>query len=179
MLGTVPEQLPVGSGVQPSFSPDGRLLAINQPGIWTNGLALWEAPTGRLHRRLPLPCAMNGVAFSPDGSLLAGGGSDQRVHLWNVATGEPLPPLDGLQEPGGSVAFSPDARTLAASDSGGAVRLWNLATRRLVATVQQQSERPPYFLMFSSSGDALLSVEYDGNVRRWPAPGFVETDASE
>ncbi|MBI5648251.1 MAG: choice-of-anchor D domain-containing protein [Ignavibacteriae bacterium] len=62
------------------------------------------------------------VAFSPDGSLLASGGSDGRVKIWSTASGALLRDLAH----GGTVhslAFARDGATLASTD-GGAVVLW-------------------------------------------------------
>ena len=68
---------------------------------------------------------VSGVAFSPDGRLLATTASwrDGTARLWDPATGEQLRTLTGHDSGFGGVAFSPDGRLLAAaataSRSGG------------------------------------------------------------
>src|ERR1700748_1008884 len=65
-----------------------------------------------------------GVAFSPDGTLLAGGYADGTIRLWHVNTGQP----DGSSWPAGravnAVAFSPDGTLLAGGYADGTIRLW-------------------------------------------------------
>jgi len=51
---------------------------------------LWNPATGRA---TGAPHGVSGVAFSPDGKLLATADGDGSVRLWNPATG---PPADGV-----------------------------------------------------------------------------------
>src|SRR5262249_55480762 len=56
--------------------------------------------------------AINAVAFSPDGTLLATGGGDHVVRLWDVATGKQRAKFKGHTRVVVAAAFAPDGRTL-------------------------------------------------------------------
>jgi Tol biopolymer transport system component len=108
------------------------------------------------------------VAYSPDGRVLATGGSDGTINLWDVATGRRSRTLSGHMGRVKGIAFSPDGRTLASGSWDKTVRLWDLATGRELRMFTG-AEKLVNSVAFSPDGRTLASASWDGTVRLWDA----------
>src|SRR5262249_5812951 len=132
---------------------------------------------GRGHRpragRPPRARMVNSVAFSPDGKLLAAGGSwDRLAEVWGWATGRRLFPVRTGGVP--RLAFSRDGRWLVTAswdDRGGrslgdTVVVWEAATGRELLNLRGQIEEV-HSVAFSPDGTRLAAGDRDGTVKVW------------
>jgi WD40 repeat protein len=74
---------------------------------------------------LRLGNGLYGLAFSPDGSLLASAGCDRTVKLWDVASGRLVKSLSHADEVM-AVAFSRDGSLLASGGYDKQIYLWGV-----------------------------------------------------
>jgi WD40 repeat protein/DNA-binding SARP family transcriptional activator/type II secretory pathway predicted ATPase ExeA len=117
---------PAWGGV--SWSPDGRLIA----GTSEAAARVWDAGTGTFrYTLLGHTGSVASVAWSPDSSRLATGGSDGTTRVWVIGTdgAEERWSLSAQETKSGivGVAFSPDGTRVMAGDAGiSAVKVWDL-----------------------------------------------------
>ncbi|WP_268252671.1 WD40 repeat domain-containing serine/threonine protein kinase [Streptomyces alanosinicus] len=122
-----------------AFSPDGSLLAAAPGGPGRDRVMLWNVRTRKAIGELIADSEIAKVAFSPGGSLLATGGNDGVVLLWDPTARQRVgPPLIANAGQIWAMAFSPDGSLLATGGKGGAVSLWDTATRHRVTSLAVQ-----------------------------------------
>ncbi len=142
-------------------------------------LHLWDLETdqklmtldphqGRRRRRGRL---VPGLAFSPDGQILAAAGWDCGLKLWRLqgieASDEPDILTDERTQDHGfyDLAFSPDGKSLATDGPDNEVLVWSLGERRVIRRLKGHRSRV-WYLAFSHDG-RLVSGSGDGEVRLW------------
>lgn len=123
--------------------------------------------------------AVQAVAISHDGRLIASGGEDRLVKVSDTATGKLLLTFRGHDKPIGSLAFSPDGKSIASAESKlksqgqipemgpHHIRVWDAATGKDHFTLQGH-EGPIYRLFFTADGQRICSASF-GSVRIWNA----------
>jgi WD40 repeat protein len=167
-----------------AFSPDGKILAVGGgSGEETSGLVtLWNAETHQLlakqirgHEGVGID--VTSLAFSPaNNRILAVGGSDKTVELWDVSTGKLItPPFEGHKLPITSVAYSPDGRTIASADSSGVVNLWSASTYQWMVSLKA-SANAIRTVAFSENGEILLTEDVKGEIREFRAARREQVD---
>lgn len=158
-----------------AFSPDGRRLAAAGYG---GRLYCYEAATGKklyeVDARPPVPAntpappanVVSAVAFSPDDKLLALGGSDGAVHLFQPAEGKFLRSLNGHAGAITGLAFHPGGELLASSSKDRTVRLWNPANGQMLKSLDGHTAWVQGVTFFAR-GTHLASAGADHTVRIW------------
>lgn len=135
-------ELPV-YGSRLALSPDGNLIASYSYSSETNTplLDVIDINTGQIKWSFEKPrigmSETRSIAFSPDGSLVAAGGFEEIVQVWDLINGEELYRF-GLDGPIFRVAFSSDGKLLSACtpsydfSESSSVSVWSMEDGSLV-----------------------------------------------
>jgi hypothetical protein len=178
-----------------AVSPDGALVALSEevplgavplgegPGTGKDGLALYRVGAGvglRLTRvaraDLPHPSRLLRLKFSPDARVLASGGADGELALWDTAPGrewKPRATVAGRRDrvEVTALAFRPDGEVVAFTtgdrEPGRNVRLVDVASGK--EAVSFRSGGVANAVAFSPDGKLLVSGGSQGRLEMWAA----------
>jgi WD40 repeat protein len=146
-----------------------RRLATSVDEQGEEGLALvFEGTSDVSTIRFEQPNQITTLAFSPNGSLLAGATeADTTVKLWDVGREREARQLFGHTGEVTSIAFSPDGVLIATASEDRTVRVWDAATGDELRVIQHGT--PVGAVGFSRDGRRLVSGDSRGLVRVWDA----------
>jgi WD40 repeat protein len=93
---------------------------------------VWELRSGKEYQWAPgRDVAVEAIAFSPDGKMLATGDSRKLVQLWEVETGSKRRVFSGHEKPVRFLSFSSDGKTLLSASDDMTAMLWDVTGRRI------------------------------------------------
>jgi WD40 repeat protein len=168
----------IGPVYRVALTADGRLLAS---GGWDGTVRLWSVAVRQAQGELrtsgdaveplaTLQAPTSGVwslALSADGRLVASGGLDGTLRVWDTANGGTL--LTTIQAHAGpayGVALSLDGRLLVSGSIDGTIRLWDGSSGQPLGTLQGHIGAA-YSVALSPDGWLVASGGEDGTVRLW------------
>jgi eukaryotic-like serine/threonine-protein kinase len=187
-----------GAVLDVAFSQDGSLVSsVSTDGIvfvrnlMSQSVRVYRGPgngtgiaRGAVARSLPLdtvslvtsgPPSMNiSLSLSRDGTLLAAGGWDRSVRVWDLRRPQEPPltlsqprsnrtPADNVR----SVKFSSDGLKLASGGDDGLVQVWSLGNPTAPPQIFRGHTGAASSVSFSPDGSSLVTSSWDRTVRVW------------
>jgi WD40 repeat protein/beta-lactamase regulating signal transducer with metallopeptidase domain len=156
-----------------AVAPDGTSYAVTTP---EGQVRLFDAQSDRPIASFPARAGVRTLTYSPDSLLIASGGRDGVVSLWELRGRRLLETLPAPNRPVAALQFSPDGRMLAvgyaneaevqAAPASGGVALWDVVTRRELG-VLRGLERAASSITFAPDGRTIAVTSPSGVVGFW------------
>jgi hypothetical protein len=102
------------------------------------------------------------VAWSPDGELVASGGMDKSIRIWDPEAGKCVKTFGGHQAPVNALAFTPDGKRLVSGSGEEAqnLRVWDVAAGKPIKAIE--SGLPVIFAVACSPNGSQIAVGGQG-----------------
>lgn len=161
-----------------AFSSDGDLLAVGH----MDDIRLFDLRSpDRFQVLKGHSSTLSGLAFNPNGDLLATVSHDRLLKVWRLDRLQEIHSIVAQRDRARSVAFSPDGETIATTGWEGQINLWHTATGQPLGGLLPDSGHPLKKLSFLERGFRLIGqrggafLVYDATPRR-PSQSDSEAD---
>ena len=111
------------------------------------------------------------LTFSLDGVLLASGGDDKTVKLWDVQTGGIIKTFYGHTHWVLSVSISPDCTTIASGSHDNTICLWHTQTGKSFCVINGHSGHINSVGFSPTNPRILISASNDHTIQQWSING--------
>jgi WD40 repeat protein len=155
-----------------ALSSDGSRLGVTTGSVspqLRGGFALWNPGSRTAIRRAGSPVSLEAIAFSEDSAMVATVGQDNRVAVWDAASGRKRQSFD-VHAPTWAVAFNADGRYLATGSEDRIARVWEISTGRVLVRLPHSGA--VHFVRFTRDGKQVLTAGFDPSgvmtqARKW------------
>ncbi len=159
-----------------AFSAVGDQLAIGN-GSFDGGANLIRTDSPDSPRTLKGGGALIALAFSPDGSRIAGASDDHNAYIWDTASGRLLHVLSGHDRQLADIDFSRDGRRLLTTSGDSTARVWDVNTGEPIALLKGHKDIVSSAI-FSNDGSRVATASLDGTACIWDADKSPPTDSA-
>lgn len=151
----------------PHASPSGRGAAHTPAPLTPSGPITADnaARLTQLAQFAPRDGYLRGLAWSPDGRILAAG--SYVIHVWNLASGEQLGVWKGHDDQVYALSWSAATGLLASASADGTARIWEPSSGSTVHVLSMPSKAPVYSVDWSPDGTKLATGTLAGTVELW------------
>ena len=113
------------------------------------------------------------VAYSPDGSRIASGSSDNTLKIWDANSGKELATFSGHTDDVWAVAYSPDGSRIVSGSSDKTLKIWDASSGKELATFSGHTDSV-LAVAYSPDGSRIVSGSSDKTLKIWDASSGKE-----
>lgn len=152
-----------------AFAPQGTQLACGGGAPTEDGeLKIVDAATGSLIREIKNAHSdtVYGVAFSPDGTLIASAAADKFVKIHRVADGQWIKSFEGHTHHVLDVSWRHDGKVLASAGADNAIKVWDVDSGEQRRTINGHGKQVTR-LVFVGTTPQIVTTSGDHTLRMW------------
>ncbi len=143
-------------------SPNGQTLVSSGQ---DRRIIVWNLATGEPNGIISQERIVYALAFSPDG-ILASGGEDNIVKIWNVKDRTFLKSFEGHQDAVRAIVVSPDGKYLISGSWDKTIKVWELESGKLITTFKGHKDRV-VTVAISNDSRTVFSGSIDNTIKVW------------
>ncbi|KAJ7696302.1 WD40-repeat-containing domain protein [Mycena rosella] len=157
-----------------AFSLDGTHIVVVSGSYLHGTMQIWDVATGAEVTKMEHSGSVKSMAFTPDGTCVVSGLSDDTVRVWDATTGAKVTKMEGHSGSVLSVAFTLDGTRVVSGSDDATVRIWDVRTSAEVTKMEGDSSSiwsvafsPANTHVVSGSSDETTGAEVDDTIHLW------------